>query len=174
VHQHHNNRVIVYLDVGAEMLTTPEGKTEKMSWRAGEVKWSPSIGPHATANAAGRPFRFIEVDLKKPPSGKPVKWPQRDPLAVDPQHYKLEFDNTQVRVFRAKLGGHDRGRLHEHVVNRVLVPLMDGRLKATAADGTESESLFQAGHARWGTPVTHSDENLTDQPFDLIVIELKP
>jgi quercetin dioxygenase-like cupin family protein len=174
LHRHNGNRVIVYLDAGAETLTSAAGEVEKMSWKAGEVKWSPAIGLHATANAAGRPFRFVEVELKNPPSGKPVSWPRLDPVGLDPQRYPVEIDNPQVRVFRAKWGPHDKAPQHEHVVNRVLVFVTDGFVKMTAADGTVTERQYKAGDVIWGTPVTHTDENLGDKPVEAAVIDLKP
>ena len=174
LHRHNGNRVIVYLDAGAETLTGAGGEVEKISWRAGEVKWSPAIGLHATANATGRPFRFIEVELKNPPSGKPVNWPRLDPVALDPRRYPLEIDNAQVRVFRAKWGPHDKAPQHEHVVNRVLVFLTDGVVKMTAADGAVTERQYKAGDVIWGTPVTHTDENVGDKSVEAVVVELKP
>ena len=173
LHRHNGNRVVVYLDAGAETLTGPAGEVEKISWKAGEVKWSPS-SLHATANAAGRPFRFIEVELKNPPSGKPVNWPRLDPVALDRQRYPVEIDNAQVRVFRAKWGPHDRAPQHEHVMNRVVVFLTDGFVKMTAADGAVTERQYKAGDVVWGTPVTHTDENVGDKPVEAAVIELKP
>src|SRR6185295_19079365 len=132
LHRHNGNRVIVYLDAGAETLTSAGGEVEKMSWKAGEVKWSPAIGLHATANAAGRPFRFVEVELKNQPIGKPVSWPRLDPVALDRQRYPVEIDNSQVRVFRVKWKPHDKAPQHEHVMIRVLVFLTDGFVKMTA------------------------------------------
>ena len=132
------------------------------------------MGLQATANASGRPFRFIEVELKNPSSGKPVNWPRLDPVALDPQRYPVEIDNAQVRVFRAKWGPHDKAPQHEHVVNRVLVFLTDGFVKMTAADGAVTERQYKAGNVIWGTPVIHTDENVSDRPVEAVVVELKP
>jgi hypothetical protein len=40
--------------------------------------------------------------LKKPGTGKAVTG-RLDPIKTDPKHYKLEFENAQVRVLRVKI-----------------------------------------------------------------------
>ena len=37
-----------------------------------------------------------------------------DPLKIDSKHYKLEFENDQVRVFRVHIGPHESTPMHEH------------------------------------------------------------
>jgi hypothetical protein len=38
----------------------------------------------------------------------------QDPVKVDPKHYKVEFENDQVRVLRVHLGPKESIPLHEH------------------------------------------------------------
>ncbi|MFQ5845458.1 MAG: hypothetical protein ACE5JG_10785, partial [Planctomycetota bacterium] len=39
----------------------------------------------------------------------------QDPVTVDPKHYKLEFENDQVRVLRISYGPHEKSVMHEHL-----------------------------------------------------------
>ena len=37
-----------------------------------------------------------------------------DPVKVDPQHYKVEFENERVRVLRIKYGAGEKSVMHSH------------------------------------------------------------
>ncbi len=108
----------------------------------------------------------MEVELKKPGGGKSATAPL-DPLKVDPKHYKLEFENDQVRVLRVKFVPHEGAPLHEHVLNR------DQNVRVTSADGKVVTLVHKAGEAIWGVPAKHTEENLNDTPFEAIVVELR-
>src|SRR4026207_696316 len=41
------------------------------------------------------------------------------------RHYKVEFENDQVRVLRVHYEAHDEGARHEQLLNRVVVYLND-------------------------------------------------
>src|SRR5580658_2398056 len=58
-----------------------------------------------------------------------------DPLKVDPKDYKLEFENSQVRVIRVKMAAGRNVPLHQHTLNRVLVYLTDQNGSMTTPDG---------------------------------------
>ena len=36
----------------------------------------------------------------------------QDPVKVDPQHYKVEFENANVRVLRVKVGAGEKSMRH--------------------------------------------------------------
>ena len=38
----------------------------------------------------------------------------QDPVKVDPNHYKVEFENAQVRVLRIHYGAHEKSVMHYH------------------------------------------------------------
>jgi hypothetical protein len=114
------------------------------------------------------------LELKNPPGGKPVNWPSRDPLSVDPKHYTMEIDNSQVRVLRFKLDPHDRGVFCQHVLNRVVVFLTDGNVNIVAADGSVARRQYRAGQVLWDGPVTHTEQNVSEKPFEAVYVELKP
>jgi quercetin dioxygenase-like cupin family protein len=96
----------------------------------------------------------------------------QDPVKVDPKHYKVEVENAQVRVLRVHHDPHDRSSMHEHPAG-VVVWLTDGHEKLTFLDGKTQESRSKAGQVSWTAGTTHAVENLSDNPFEVILVELK-
>ncbi len=96
----------------------------------------------------------------------------QDAVKVDPKHYKVEFENRQVRVLRVHYGPHEKSVMHDHPAG-VGVRLTDEYMKFTYPDGKTEEEHEKAGTTGWGDPVKHLPENLSDHPFELIFVELK-
>jgi hypothetical protein len=96
----------------------------------------------------------------------------QDPTEVDSKHYKVVFENDQVRVLRITYGPHYMGVMHEHPASLV-VWLTDGDGIITSADGKAEEIHAKAGDVTWSAPAKHRGENMSDQPFEVIEIELK-
>src|SRR2546421_7078578 len=123
MHKHDRDRVMVYLDKGAQTIEYEGGRSKVITARAGEVQWDPKDGMHTSMNSGGTTFRIVEIELKK--DGGPVTWPKDDPLKVAPKIYTLEFENNAVRVVRVKVGPHQKIAEHEHAVHRIVVPLTE-------------------------------------------------
>lgn len=96
----------------------------------------------------------------------------QDPVKVDPKHYKVEFENNQVRVLRIHYGPHEKSVMHEHP-NAVAIFLADQRGKFTFPDGKSVEWAYKTGEAAWTPAEKHLPENLSDKPLELILVELK-
>jgi hypothetical protein len=62
--------------------------------------------------------------------------------------------------------------MHEHPAG-VTVILTDQRVRFTFSDGKTEERSGKAGQARPAQAEKHLPENLTDKPFELILVELK-
>ena len=174
LHKHDMNRVMIYLDAGKMTLTDPNGKVETLNFKAGEVLWSPAGGLHTSLNVSGHAVRIVEVELKsKPGRASTRQQPALDPVKVDPKRYKVELENDQVRVFRVRYGPHDKGVMHEHTLNRVVTFITDGNMKVTTPDGESKILKTAAGDVTWGGPAKHTEENLSDQLFEVVVVEFK-
>jgi quercetin dioxygenase-like cupin family protein len=96
----------------------------------------------------------------------------QDPVTVDAKHYKVEFENENVRVLRVTYGPHEKSVMHAHP-NAVAVFLTDGETKFTMADGKVEDHPVKAGTSQWTPAMTHLPENAGDKPFSLLVVELK-
>jgi hypothetical protein len=96
-----------------------------------------------------------------------------DPVRVAPDHYKVEFENPQVRVLRAHYGPREAGPVHEHILNRVMVSLTDANVKVTTPDGNVQVAQGAAGDVRMGGGAKHREENFSLLPFEVLVVEFK-
>jgi hypothetical protein len=97
---------------------------------------------------------------------------QQDPTKADPSHYTLEFENDRVRVLRLRYGPHEKSVMHAHPAVQVVF-LTDADFRFNFPDGKSNEVHLQAGHTYWDPPTLHLPENLSDKPFEAIVIEVK-
>lgn len=96
----------------------------------------------------------------------------QDPVEVDPDHYKVEFENDQVRVLRITYGPNEKSVMHNHPEG-VAVYLSDLKGQFTLPDGQTIEEEGKAGEAVWTEAGQHLPQNMTDQPFELVLVELK-
>jgi quercetin dioxygenase-like cupin family protein len=96
----------------------------------------------------------------------------QDPVKVDPKHYKVEFENANVRVLRVHYGPHEKSVMHHHP-DAVVTFLTDAHVKFTLPDGTSTEHTVKAGDAQWNAAGNHLPENLGDAPMEGILVELK-
>jgi quercetin dioxygenase-like cupin family protein len=159
LHEHPMNRVMIYLGSGQMIRRTPDGKMQKLEFKTGDVRWSPAEGPHTSEYITDHPFRIVEIELKNKPQPH-IEMPGIDPLKADPKHYSLEFENDQVRVLRVRFGPHEKGVLHEHKLNHIVVYLTD-------------QAKGKAGEVRLDEPMTHTEENPLDHPVERIAVDLK-
>ena len=173
LHEHKTDRVMVYLTKCDTRLTDASGRVERQHWKPGDVAWSPARGPHTSENPNDAPCRIVEIELKPGSGRKPVPAGPLDPVAVDPGHYKVEFENQQVRVLRARYGPKETGAVHEHTRDRVTVFLTPAELRAASPDGTVEIIRRNASDVGWGTVSRHSEVNLRDAVFEVIAVELK-
>jgi len=156
---HATNRVLIYLDSGVMTRQDGNDKAQKIEFHRGEVRWRPASGAYVAENIGDHPIRILEIDLKGKAAG-PAPVSKLDPTVVDAKHYKVEFENEQVRVLRVHYDAHDKGELHQHMLNRVVLYLND-------QPGAKADDVRMSG------PGTHTEQNAGDQPADRIAVELK-
>jgi quercetin dioxygenase-like cupin family protein len=173
VHRHEVNRVMIYLTAGDLTVRYQDGHVDPQRWKAGQVAWSPAGGMHVSENVGAEPLHIIEVELKKAASMAPKRNAKLDPVAIDPTHNILLFENAQVRVFRSWREAGATEMMHEHAgTGRVGVFLTDLNGTVKLADGSSSPSHFKAGDVSWSGPVTHATTNLGPNKFEMIVVEV--
>jgi quercetin dioxygenase-like cupin family protein len=95
-----------------------------------------------------------------------------DSPKADPDHHKVELENSWVRVVRWRIAPHEKTALHDHP-SLVSVLLTDADLRLTAPDGKASELHGKAGSAAWRGPTVHVAENVGERPVEGILVEPK-
>lgn len=96
----------------------------------------------------------------------------QDPTKVDAKHYKVVFENDQVRVLQIAYGPGEKSVMHEHPAG-VAVMLTDSNTRMTLPDGSAENVPSKAGDVTWAEAGKHLPENLSDQATEVILVELK-
>jgi oxalate decarboxylase/phosphoglucose isomerase-like protein (cupin superfamily) len=176
LHKHDLNRVMIYLDNADQDISHPGADTDHLHWKAGDVAWSPAGGMHVSENVGANPFRIVEIEIKQPgPAAEPKRTRNLDPLAIDPAHNKLIFENPQVRVLRANRDSGDREKWHEHTgAGRAVVLLSDLSARIESANGKLASLSGAPGDVFWTDGyIKHRGSNIGVRPMEMIIVELK-
>jgi quercetin dioxygenase-like cupin family protein len=96
----------------------------------------------------------------------------QDPVQAGPTQFKVEFENELVRVLRVNRAARAKSPVHEHP-DAVAIFLTDTRGEIHGADGSVREMIRKKGQAVFNPATKHAEENISDQPLEAIVIELK-
>jgi len=96
----------------------------------------------------------------------------QDPVKVDGKHYTVEFENSQVRVLRIKVGPNEKSVMHRHP-NAVAIFLTDASGRFNFPKVAAQDFTRKAGDVLWTPGIVHLPENTSDQPFEVILVELK-
>jgi len=177
-HDHKLNRVMVYMHKGGEYLHyLDDGRKVDLKWEAGEVQWSPASGPHYSEMKPDTPpftgKMIVDIGIKKPGDPAKAASPALDPLKVDSTHYKLEFENPQVRVLRVKLGPGESTPVQECKLNQLVVYMTDANVRETPAKGKAEVIEHKSSEFRWTGPSKGKLENLSGKPFEAVIVEFR-
>lgn len=96
----------------------------------------------------------------------------QDPTKVDSTHYKVIFENDQVRVLRITYGAGEKSVMHYHP-DAVAVFTTDNQVNFTLPDGKVLETTSEKGQAIWTPAGKHLPQNVGDEPLEVILVELK-
>jgi hypothetical protein len=102
----------------------------------------------------------------------PATLAAQDPAKISPKDYKVEIENDWVRVLRVKWASHEKTPMQEHLAS-VVVHLTDSQQRITGADGKVQELRRKAGEVSYTDEGKHVEENISDQPSEAVVVELK-
>ena len=88
-----------------------------------------------------------------------------------------QFENGHVKVWKSIILPNQPLSMHRHEHSRALIAMTDGNLDIVQNSGERETVHWEAGQAYWLThdePGTlHADVNNSDQPIEVIVVELK-
>jgi len=96
----------------------------------------------------------------------------QDAVKVDPKHYSVISENSQVRILKVHYGPHEKSIMHSHPAT-VAVFLTDANGQFGFADGKKQDFAAKAGEAQYEAATIHLPENTGDKGMDVIVVELK-
>ena len=94
-----------------------------------------------------------------------------DPVATNPEFYRVVFENDRVRVLEYTDRPGDRTAPHRHP-DSVMYTLSAFRRRLIAG-GREVDVSLSAGETRWLDAQTHAGENIGDTETHSIFVELK-
>jgi beta-alanine degradation protein BauB len=168
--------VVVYMTDQNVRQVLQDGTVRNVQHKRGDIAWW-NASAHESENLADTPFECIQIEPRTPPGVALKAFPKEknDAVIVDPERYHVEFENELVRVIRVKTGPREKLGMHKHPETfAVIVYLTDQNMRQTLADGGHRENHYKSGFVRFGPKdQAHADENETDQPFELIRVELK-
>lgn len=108
------------------------------------------------------------------PTGRTLRWKDEavHPLEVDPEHYKLEFENDSVRVLRISYGPGEKSVMHYHPA-ATIVYISDASTRMTTPDGKSQDMTGKAGAVAATPAGSHMPQNIGTKYFEAILIEQK-
>jgi quercetin dioxygenase-like cupin family protein len=95
-----------------------------------------------------------------------------DSVKIDSKHYSVEDETDRVRVVRARYGPREKSEMHSHP-DLVAFLVTDGDVRFTYPDGKTEDVHMAAGQTLVMPATTHLPENLSDKPFEVVLVELK-
>ena len=105
------------------------------------------------------------------PDDSPDAPPHLDPVATNPEHYRVLFENEVVRVLEYVDAPGDRTTPHDHP-DSVMVTLSGFQRRLYAADGRSRDVEMPGGHVGWLPAQRHSGHNVGDTETRVIFVEL--
>ena len=95
-----------------------------------------------------------------------------DPVATNPDHYKVVLENDPVRVLEYLDQPGHKTTLHEHP-DSVMYTLSTFRRRLYTADGQTRDVEISAGTTGWLPAQQHAGHNIGDTDTHVIFVELK-
>ncbi|MDX2188611.1 MAG: family 16 glycoside hydrolase [Bacteroidota bacterium] len=169
-----NKRLIIFLDSCTIKKINDKGNSETKNIKPGDHLWIESNQIARFQNLSQDYISFYEVEFKKwEKLNKSFVFPPKDPVTIDPKHYKTTFENELVRVVYASFEPKAVIPMHEHKNDRVIIFLTEHPLKLTIPSGESFNINESAGSVYFGGEAVHAEDNLSDQYVNTIFIDLK-
>ena len=89
-----------------------------------------------------------------------------------PEAYTVVFENDKMRSLEIHLKKGAKTVLHSHP-DHYMYAFSDAKLKVADADGVTSEILVKSGQNYWKNAETHSVQNIGNEEFFGLLIEIK-
>jgi len=97
----------------------------------------------------------------------------QDPTKVDSKHYKVVFENDQVRVIRITYGPGEKSVMHYHP-DALAILMTDNKVKMTFKNGKSIQEMGKKGEISWTPAGYHLPENTGKEFMEVLLVEMKP
>lgn len=105
-----------------------------------------------------------------------LTWPgtalAQDPVKVDPTHYKVVFENANVRVLRIDYAPGSKSTMHLHP-DSIVIPFAASKVQFATPDGKSTEVELANESAMYTPAGTHSPSNIGTGRVDALLVEFK-
>lgn len=166
--------VVVWLR-GESLKRIPEKGAPEI-WEAGpgSAAWNRGGFAYSIENLGDAPAELLVIELKDSNAfGQlSVPWSERDPVYVDPKHFRVVLENEHVRILHLHLGASE-GTLESQFPMHVDITLSDAHVSETYADGKTNQEYRISGSVSWKSNKLQSLANLDAKPLDAVILELK-
>jgi hypothetical protein len=96
----------------------------------------------------------------------------RGALACQSPHCHLEFENGQIRVLRLTLRGGEALPAHD-APDTLLVCINECHVRMERPDRRIHDFHMDGGETRWIPAYTRSEKNLSGEPAEIVLVEMK-
>src|SRR3954468_5868958 len=96
----------------------------------------------------------------------------QDPVKVDPQHYRLEYEDANIRVLHFIMPPGEKSVMHE-LLERVTVVAKGARLRYTHNDGTVEQQSTSPGMSMHRPAQMVAIENIDSVTYEAVTTEFK-
>jgi hypothetical protein len=97
---------------------------------------------------------------------------RRDPVQLDPIHYRLDFENQNVRAIRLTLKAGEAVPMHDDV-DALAVCILECHVCFKSFNGGTQDVRMETGETHWFYGDTRSVCNMGKQPMEMLFIEVK-
>jgi hypothetical protein len=166
--------LIVFLQGQSVKRTSDKGTSESFEATPRGVLWDRGGVAYSLWNLSDSPVELLVIELKDSYAIAQMRVPysERDPLNLDPTHFRELFQNEHVRVLQMHLGPRE-GTTESQFADRLEIALSNMRATDTDAGGKTGELLRDAGSVSWEKAKMHSMVNVDERPLDSVIVELR-
>lgn len=117
------------------------------------------------------PIAIAGLSLACSEAPPPTDYP--DAVTADPDHYSVEYENDAVRVLRIAYGAGEESVMHKHPANcSIFLGVLTATFETPGGEVLEAPPT-ELGQALCGDAEVHLPRNTGDEPFELVLVELK-
>ena len=179
---HHHGRDYLSVSIGdAQVTNTKQGaQPVAMSFKDGDVRFTPAGLVHAVSNTGSTPFRNRTIELVGPTTNQkactescsiPVPCNSADKTMCVTVTKLMTADQWSVTLVTSPPGA--VYPQHTHLANFLTIPLTDADITRKNQDQPEQAVHSRTGELTWNNPVVHTLTNSGKTTAKTVVLEFR-